>query len=90
MLMGDFNMTPDKEPIQYISKVLKDAKVLYKGRLDADEGTFNAFEFCKPVSSRIDYFFISGWGVKKYRVLTDSYQCKYISDHLPVFVELFH
>ena len=89
-LMGDFNMEPEKEPIQYICTVLEDSKVLFKGNSDMNEGTFNNFEFCKPVNSRIDYFFVSDWKVKKYRVLTDSYQCKYISDHLPVFVELYH
>ncbi|MFZ4400010.1 MAG: endonuclease/exonuclease/phosphatase family protein [Bacteroidales bacterium] len=88
VLMGDFNMTPDKEPIKYITTVLKDAKYLYKKDADSTEGTFNAFEFNKPVTSRIDYFFVSGFKVTKYRVLTDSYHCKYLSDHLPVFVEI--
>jgi len=88
VLTGDFNMTPDKAPILYISNVLKDAKLLYKNEANVNEGTFNAFDFCKPVTIRIDYIFVSGLSVNKYRVLTDSYQCRYLSDHLPVFVEL--
>ncbi|MEI6696524.1 MAG: endonuclease/exonuclease/phosphatase family protein [Bacteroidota bacterium] len=88
VLMGDFNMSPEKEPIQYISSKLKDAKYLYQKEVDKYEGTFNAFEFCKPLTLRIDYFFLNKYNVIKYRVLTDSYQCKYLSDHLPVFVEL--
>ncbi len=88
VLMGDFNMTPEKAPIQYISNILMDTKYLFKGNNDANEGTFNAFEFCKPVTSRIDYIFVSGFNVNKYRILTDSYQCRYLSDHLPVYVEL--
>ncbi|MFZ4413789.1 MAG: endonuclease/exonuclease/phosphatase family protein [Bacteroidales bacterium] len=88
VLMGDFNMSPEKEPIQFISSKLKDAKYLYQKEVDKYEGTFNAFEFCKPLILRIDYFFLNKYNVIKYRVLTDSYQCKYLSDHLPVFVEL--
>jgi len=88
ILMGDFNMTPDKEPIQYISQIMMDSKLMSKKTEIANEGTFNAFEFCKPLSSRIDYIFVSGFNICKYRVLTDSYQCKYLSDHLPVFIEI--
>jgi endonuclease/exonuclease/phosphatase family metal-dependent hydrolase len=88
ILMGDFNMTPDKAAIQYITSVFKDAKLIYKKDTNQNEGTFNAFEFCKPVTSRIDYIFVKGFKVNKYRVLTDSYQCRYLSDHLPVFVDI--
>jgi endonuclease/exonuclease/phosphatase family metal-dependent hydrolase len=88
ILIGDFNMTPDKEPIKYISKIIKDTKHIYKGNFTEDEGTFNAFDFTKPVTSRIDYIFVDGFKVEKYRILTDSYRCKYLSDHLPVYVEL--
>lgn len=88
VLMGDFNMTPDEEPIKYISNMLKDSKLLYKGNSRENEGTFNAFEFCKPVTFRIDFIFTGGLNVKKYRILTDSYQCRYLSDHLPVMIEI--
>ncbi|MGC1633177.1 MAG: endonuclease/exonuclease/phosphatase, partial [Gelidibacter sp.] len=43
-----------------------------------------------PVVDRIDYIFTSKDLVKvlKYAVLSDSKDCKYPSDHLPVLVEL--
>lgn len=88
VLCGDFNMTPEKAAIKQISTKLNDSKILYKGNRDENEGTFNAFDFSKPVTERIDYLFVNKFKVLKYRVLTDSYQCKYLSDHLPVYTEV--
>lgn len=88
ILCGDFNMTPDKTPIKYISNILSDSKYLYKGNKDENEGSFNGFEFTKVVKDRIDYIFLNKFNVLKYRILTDSYQCRYISDHLPVYCEI--
>jgi endonuclease/exonuclease/phosphatase family metal-dependent hydrolase len=55
-------------------------------------GTFNGFDFHKPIGNdkEIDHIFVSkkSFEVKKYAVLTDSYSCKYPSDHFPVLVEL--
>ncbi len=90
ILCGDFNMTPNKTPIKYISNILNDSKILYKGSKDEYEGTFNAFDFTKPATERIDYVFVKKFKVLKYRVLTDSYQCKYLSDHFPVYCEVFY
>ncbi len=88
VLMGDFNLTPEKEPIQFISSKLWDARVLFKSKSPEDDGTFNNFEYCKIASERIDYFFVSGCKVKKYRVLKDSYLNKYPSDHFPVMLQV--
>lgn len=88
ILTGDFNMTADKTPIKYISGILKDSKHDFSGTSDESEGTYNAFDFCKPVYQRIDYIFLNKFKVLKYRVLTDSFHCRYLSDHLPVFVEI--
>jgi endonuclease/exonuclease/phosphatase family metal-dependent hydrolase len=54
-------------------------------------GTFNNFEFNKHVTMLIDYIFISRSAeisVNKYAVLSDSYDLKYPSDHLPVFAQI--
>jgi endonuclease/exonuclease/phosphatase family metal-dependent hydrolase len=54
-------------------------------------GTFNDFKFNEPVTTLIDYIFISKnstMKVKKYAVLSDSKDLKYPSDHLPVYVEI--
>lgn len=90
VLMGDLNLEPDTEPIQFLSQALNDC---YKASLEkpfGPIGTFNGFKFNEPVTKRIDYIFTSKENVKvlKYAVLSDSKDCKYPSDHLPVLVQL--
>jgi endonuclease/exonuclease/phosphatase family metal-dependent hydrolase len=90
LVMGDFNLTPETEPIQVLSKELNDSKNISKLKPFGPKGTFNGFKFNEPVTARIDYIFTSknNISVKKYAVLSDSKDCKYPSDHLPVFVEI--
>ncbi len=91
IIMGDFNLTPESEPILFLSDqyvhTKRDSKLRYNSG-----GTFNAFEFHKPIGTdrEIDHIFVSKKSVeiKKYAVLTDSHSCKYPSDHFPVLVEL--
>ena len=88
-LMGDFNLEEDNESIQFILKYLQDSKAVSKSGAFGPSGTFNAFEFHKPVTRRIDYIFVNeSVTVNKYAVLSDSRDCKYPSDHLPVYVEV--
>src|SRR5690606_531056 len=88
ILMGDFNMDDTHESITYISKSLNDSKTVAKNTF-GPSGTFNNFEFHKPVTRRIDFIFLSdGITVNKYAVLSDSIDCHYPSDHLPVFIQL--
>ncbi|TBN05386.1 endonuclease/exonuclease/phosphatase family protein [Hyunsoonleella flava] len=90
VLMGDFNLEPETENIQYIKKHLYDSKEISESVPFGPEGTFNGFHFDKPVTRRIDYIFTSKKTikVKKYAVLSDSKDCKYPSDHLPVLIEM--
>ena len=89
ILMGDFNLTPDKEPIAVITSELKDSRAISKKAPYGPEGTFNGFKFDAPIKDRIDYVFVSDQiEVKRYGVLTDSKDQRYPSDHLPVFVNL--
>ena len=86
ILTGDFNMESDHESITYIKENLEDSKE--KAKLTfGPEGTYNGFHFDRPVTRRIDYIFISKLDVKKYTVLSDNWDLKYPSDHLPVFVK---
>lgn len=90
ILMGDFNLKPDSKPIVFLADKLNDAM---KGSLEkpfGPTGTFNGFKFNEPVTDRIDYIFTSkkNMEVLQYAVLSDSKDCKYPSDHLPVFVRL--
>lgn len=88
ILSGDFNMEDSHKSIQFIEQHLQDSKAIAK-LVFGPIGTFNNFEFDKPVTRRIDYIFVSdGIAVDKYAVLSDSWDCKYPSDHLPVFVNI--
>lgn len=88
ILMGDFNMEATHESIQHISKSLRDSKSI-TNKVMGPLGTFNNFEFEKPVTRRIDYIFLSeGITVNKYSVLSDSYVGHYPSDHLPVMIDI--
>jgi len=90
LIMGDFNLKPDSEPILDLSEELNDSKAISLLKPFGPNGTFNGFKFDLPVKDRIDYIFTSKSNIQvnKYAVLSDSKDCKYPSDHLPVFVEL--
>ncbi len=90
VVMGDFNSEPGDTPIATLKTQLSDTKEASLIPAFGPSGTFNAFEFQKPVTRRIDYIFI-GKGrlkVKQYAVLSDSKDCHYPSDHLPVLAVL--
>ncbi len=90
MLTGDFNLEPDSDPIKWLARKMNDSRDEAAEPL-GPEGTFNAFDFNSALDKRIDYIFVNRKvdGVGKYSVLSDSYDQKYPSDHLPVFVELW-
>lgn len=89
VLTGDFNLEDNSESIKLIASQLNDSKKVAK-QVFGPDGTFNNFQFTTPVTMRIDYIFTSKTGitVNKYAVLSDSKNCIYPSDHLPVYVEL--
>ena len=89
--MGDLNAEPDSKAISILKEQLSDSKEVSLVKPSGPIGTFNAFQFNKPVTKRIDYIFISKNNtikVSNYSVLNDSIGSKYPSDHLPVYVEL--
>ena len=59
ILTGDFNLTPDKEPISVITAKLRDSKSISKQAPYGPEGTFNSFKFDAPMKDRIDYVFVN-------------------------------
>ena len=88
VLMGDFNMEESHESIKYIKQYLNDSQSISK-IVFGPTGTFNDFNFHEPVTKRIDFIFVSsGILVNKYGILSDSKDCKYPSDHFPVYVEM--
>ena len=69
---------------------MNDSKFKCKNLVFGNDGTFNNFEFNKPLSARIDYIFASKNNIQvlRYAVLSDSKNCLFPSDHLPVYVEI--
>lgn len=90
IVMGDLNLGPESTAIKEMSNHLNDSKIVAKEVSFGPSGTSNGFRFNKPVTRRIDYIFTDKEfiSVKKYAVLSDSRNCLYPSDHLPVFIEL--
>jgi endonuclease/exonuclease/phosphatase family metal-dependent hydrolase len=90
VVMGDLNSEPDDTPITTFKTQLLDTKEASLAPAFGPSGTFNAFEFHKPVTRRIDYIFMGKgkFKVKQYAVLSDSKDCHYPSDHLPVLAVL--
>ena len=84
--MGDFNLEPETEGVEVILNYLEDSKKEAEFTF-GPAGTFNGYDFSKPVTRRIDYIFINDKvNVEKYAVLSDSKDLRYPSDHLPVMI----
>lgn len=89
LLLGDLNATPESEPVQLLAASLRDAYRETETPPYGPAGTFNGFKLDAPLQDRIDYVFLSpGWKVLRYAALTDTYQGRFPSDHLPVVVKL--
>lgn len=89
-LTGDFNATPETEPMQIFanSGFLYDSYLVTKEPPYGPVGTFNSFSLDAPMKNRIDYIWVTkNIEVKKYGVLTDMQYGKFPSDHFPVVIE---
>ena len=86
LLSGDFNSRPEDPPSQEILTQLWNARE--KSQLVYGEAdTWNAFKFNEKPNGCIDYIFAAPFPyltVKKFATLSDSYDLKYPSDHLPI------
>ncbi len=90
ILTGDFNLTPDTEPIILLKKHVKDSRDISKEPPYGPIGTFNGFNLNADLSSnRIDYIFVHGnVEVLKYAALSEIKDQRFPSDHLPVYVQV--
>jgi endonuclease/exonuclease/phosphatase family metal-dependent hydrolase len=89
VLLGDFNAGPGSAPVRIITETLRDARDHSEEPIFGPQGTFNGFRFHEPVELRIDYIFVSpDLAVRKYAILSDSRDCRYPSDHLPVYIQI--
>jgi endonuclease/exonuclease/phosphatase family metal-dependent hydrolase len=89
LCMGDFNTTPETEPIRSFERVFRDSRAASQTPPYGPAGTFNGFKIDAPLQDRIDYVFVSPrWRVLRYGVLSDSTLGRFPSDHHPVAVRL--
>ena len=88
VLMGDLNLQPSSEPIQFLSSKFKDSAISASYVAFGPRGTWNGFDHTKAPIRRIDYIFVNYQvEVIKYAVITDSKENRYPSDHLPVLID---
>lgn len=90
IVTGDFNLTPDTEPIQRLKKFVKDSREVTEEPPYGPVGTYNGFKLETDLSSnRIDYIFVYGSiDVLKYAALAEIKDQRFPSDHLPVFAKV--
>lgn len=94
IVSGDFNSTPNDEPIQVITDInnplhLSDTKPLSKLPHYGPSGTFNSFGPYESTNEPIDYIFIKkGVRVLQHATLSQNWGGRYSSDHYPVFARL--
>ena len=86
---GDFNASPNSEPIQTLAQdgKLLDSYLVTKQPPYGTTGTFNSFKLDSPMKGRIDYVWVTNdITVNKYAVLNDSQYGHFPSDHFPVMI----
>jgi len=89
ILTGDFNATPDDEPIKIILNPedhdkLIDAEKISKNGHYGPYGTFNAFK-SEQLGKHIDYVFVkNGVSCSQHTTHSETWESKFPSDHFPV------
>jgi len=89
IVMGDFNSTPQQQPIQVLQSKLDDSYLSTISPPYGPEGTFNGFDPLAVPERRIDYVFVANLKVISYRVVDDRRRNqRWPSDHLPVLIKI--
>jgi endonuclease/exonuclease/phosphatase family metal-dependent hydrolase len=91
VVSGDFNDSPEsgfyREIVQ--GDLLNDAKAITQTPHEGPNGTWSTFEVEKGVGNQIDFIFVSSpVEVNRHAILTDSYEGRYPSDHLPILADI--
>ena len=87
IISGDFNAEPNENPIISIKNDFSDP--IDSLDLEGPKGTFNGFVIGADLDRRIDYIFFRGLKALKYGHLSEKRNNgRWISDHLPVKLEL--
>lgn len=99
LVTGDFNATPDSQPYRVLTGddegrdrlSLIDAIEISELRHHGPTGTFSGFDITSLAGDlrRIDYIFVSeGVAVEKHATLSDSFDGRLPSDHLPIVADI--
>ena len=94
IVTGDFNATPDQEPIQLLTNAkdplnLTDTKSISATPHYGPTGTFNGFQSKETSDLPIDYIFIKhAVKVLKHATLSETWQGRFSSDHFPVLARV--
>ncbi|MEL6923633.1 MAG: endonuclease/exonuclease/phosphatase family protein [Bacteroidota bacterium] len=91
LLTGDFNVTQEDSTYQLLSTFVKDTQRLSPNGGYGPDFSYKAFDQPGKPGHIIDYIFIRphpGVQVLRHGLLSDNWDGKYPSDHLPVLLEL--
>lgn len=89
VLLGDFNATPESEPVLRLRSSLSDARDVARESILPQQGSFNGFDSGAPAANLIDHIFVSkDFSVTRFAMLVESKEGRYPSDHFPVVAEL--
>ena len=92
VVTGDFNTTPDSEPYRILTTATRRALVdaLHASSLPhhGPTSSWNAFKAIEP-GRRIDFILVRPpVGVRQHGILSDTFDGRFPSDHLPVLAEV--
>ena len=90
VVTGDFNVPPESAAYVTMTSMLVDSKLESVSEPHGPEGTFGGFTVkVDDTGDRIDYVFVAeGTKVLRYAALSDQWDGRYPSDHLPVLAEI--
>lgn len=89
VLTGDFNLSPEEEPIKHLKKNLHEGMDHTIKPFYGPSGTFTGFDPDRTVDHKIDYIFVKDFAVASYIHIDDRMENnKHISDRLPVLATL--
>ena len=96
VITGDFNTTPDSEPYNILtngsqenkSESLQDSRLISVYPHHGPTGSFSGFKQAGIPGQQIDFIFIkNGVRVIRHGILSDTFDGRFPSDHLPVLAE---
>jgi endonuclease/exonuclease/phosphatase family metal-dependent hydrolase len=90
VLLGDFNLEPEAEPILLLNRIFLNTRNTARLVEETHPGTFTGFNLEILAKPRIDYVFVSGKGVSVQRYIAPVHKAngRYPSDHFPVIADV--